>query len=55
MKNENIKFKWVEIFYYIIGEFNLNKNYVLLNETINELFEGIPLQIAYSYISQFSI
>ena len=55
MKNENIRFKWEERFYYVMREFSLNKNYALLNDTINELFEGIPLQIAYSYINQFAI
>lgn len=51
---ENIKFKWEHKFYNVMREFNVNQNFVILNDTLNQVFEGFPLEISYSYISQYS-
>lgn len=50
---DEFKFKWQFEFSKVMEKFFVEKNIVLLNNIIDELFIGFPPQIAYSYISQY--
>lgn len=50
---KEFKFKWQFEFSKVMEKFFVEKNIVLLNDIIDELFKGFPPQIAYSYISQY--
>jgi len=54
-ETNEFRFKWEEKFMTVMREFNYNNNYSLLTSTINELFDGIPHQLAYSFLTQFSL
>lgn len=52
-EENQFKFKWQFEFSKVMEKFFVEKNIVLLNDTIDNLFRGFPQQIAYSYISQY--
>lgn len=47
------KFEWERKFYSILEEFYMKKNFELLNETIETVFNGYPRQLAFEYINQY--
>lgn len=47
------KYAWEKKFHSILEEFYLNKNFELLNHTLETVFNGYPRQLAFEYISQY--
>ena len=47
------RFKWEYKFSKVIKEFKQNNNYQLLNDTINNVFQGFPEQLSFDFINQY--
>jgi hypothetical protein len=47
------KYAWEKKFHSILEEFYLNKNFELLNDTLDTIFNGYPRQLAFEYINQY--